>query len=151
MHASIAVRKAASSTSWTLANGARIPKIGFGWEKKKNKGEKKKRRTDFASLSLPARTWKLPKDQAGPAVSHALKTGFRQIDSAWGQHEDLTGAAIRKSGIDRKDIWITSKLWNTFHGDKVEIVSRWAEGRTVKVTHSDHTSLRRASTRLLKH
>lgn len=54
---------------------------------------------------------------------HALKTGFRQIDSAWGQNENLTGEAIRKSGIARKDLWITSKLWNTFHGDKVEIVS----------------------------
>lgn len=66
----------------------------------------------------------MSKEQAGPSVSHALKTGFRQIDSAWAyKNEDATGDAIRKSGIDRKDLWITSKLWNTFHGDRVELVS----------------------------
>lgn len=40
--------------------------------------------------------------------------------------EQATGEAIRKSGIDRKDLWITSKLWNSFHGDNVEMVrSSW--------------------------
>ncbi|PWN31469.1 uncharacterized protein FA14DRAFT_151454 [Meira miltonrushii] len=96
MRASMIARKAAPVSSWTLANGARIPKIGFG-------------------------TWKLNKEQAHASVTHALKTGYRHIDSAWAyKNEDATGDAIRKSGIDRKDLWITSKLWNTFHGDKVE-------------------------------
>ncbi|MCO5584317.1 hypothetical protein L7F22_038241 [Adiantum nelumboides] len=96
MHATIAARRAAVK-SWTLANGAQIPKIGFG-------------------------TWKLKKEQAGPAVQQALKTGFRHIDSAWAhRNEDAVGDAIRKSGVNRNDLWITSKLWNTFHGDKVEV------------------------------
>lgn len=96
MRASLIARKGAPTSSWTLANGARIPKIGFG-------------------------TWKLNKEQAHASVTHALKTGYRQIDSAWAyKNEDATGDAIRKSGIDRKDLFITSKLWNTFHGDKVE-------------------------------
>lgn len=63
----------------------------------------------------------MSREQAGPAVAHALKTGFRQIDSAWAyRNEDATGDAIRKSGVNRNDLWITSKLWNTFHGEKVE-------------------------------
>lgn len=96
MRASFIARKTAPVSSWTLANGARIPKIGFG-------------------------TWKLNKEQAHASVTHALKTGYRQIDSAWAyKNEDATGDAIRKSGVNRNDLWITSKLWNTFHGDKVE-------------------------------
>lgn len=38
--------------------------------------------------------------------------------------EDATGSAIQKSGIARKDLFVTSKLWNSFHGDNVEMVSR---------------------------
>lgn len=43
----------------------------------------------------------------------------------WPIHTDetATGEAIGKSGVDRKDIWITSKLWNSFHGNNVEMVS----------------------------
>lgn len=37
--------------------------------------------------------------------------------------EEATGHAIKQSGIDRKDIFLTSKLWNSFHGDNVEMVS----------------------------
>lgn len=96
MRASFVARRAVPASAWTLANGARIPKVGFG-------------------------TWKLSKEQAHTSVSHALKTGFRHIDSAWAyRNEDATGDAIRKSGVSRQDLWITSKLWNTFHGDKVE-------------------------------
>lgn len=98
MRASIIARRAPVS-SWSLANGAQIPKLGFG-------------------------TWKMSKEQAVTAVGHALKTGYRHIDSAWAyRNEDATGEAIRKSGVNRKDLFVTSKLWNTFHGDKVEAVS----------------------------
>ncbi len=42
------------SANFTLANGAQIPKMGFG-------------------------TWKMTKEQATPAVAHAIKTGYRHI------------------------------------------------------------------------
>lgn len=58
MHTSAALRRAAASSSFTLASGAKVPKLGFG-------------------------TWKLKPEEAGPAVSQALKAGFRHIDSAW--------------------------------------------------------------------
>ncbi|PWN52903.1 hypothetical protein IE53DRAFT_240458 [Violaceomyces palustris] len=87
MHAST-IRRAAN---WSLANGAKIPKLGLG-------------------------TWKMTKEQAVPAVSHAIKTGYRHLDCAWAyRNEDAVGEGIRKSGINRNELWITSKLWNSFH------------------------------------
>ncbi|CAO1617599.1 unnamed protein product [Sympodiomycopsis kandeliae] len=97
MHSTVALRRAASSAHFTLASGAQIPKIGYG-------------------------TWKLNKEEAHAGVADALKAGFRHIDSAWAyKNEDATGSAIAKSGIPRKDLFITSKLWNSFHGDNVEM------------------------------
>ncbi|PWZ02409.1 hypothetical protein BCV70DRAFT_63886 [Testicularia cyperi] len=79
------------SAKFTLANGAEIPKLGFG-------------------------TWKMTKDQAAPAVAHALKTGYRHLDCAWAyRNEDAVAAGIKQSGIPRSQLWITSKLWNSFH------------------------------------
>lgn len=46
------------------------------------------------------------------AVSQALKAGYRHIDTAenYGNEADV-GRAVRDSGIDRKEIFVTSKLW----------------------------------------
>ncbi|GLA19292.1 hypothetical protein AnigIFM62618_006961 [Aspergillus niger] len=50
------------------------------------------------------------------AVAFALKNGYRHIDAAliYG-NENEVGQGIRDSGVPRKDIFITSKLWNTHH------------------------------------
>jgi len=46
------------------------------------------------------------------AVSEALKAGYRHIDTAAAYfNEAEVGQAIADSGIDRKDIFVTSKLW----------------------------------------
>lgn len=46
------------------------------------------------------------------AVSDALKVGYRLIDTAAAYfNEEAVGAAIRKSGIPRKELFITTKLW----------------------------------------
>jgi diketogulonate reductase-like aldo/keto reductase len=73
--------------TYTLANGVKMPKIGFG-------------------------TWQIPNgDAAYNAVRLALKHGYRHIDTAEGyQNEESVGRAIKDSGIPRKDIWITTKL-----------------------------------------
>jgi L-glyceraldehyde reductase len=49
-------------------------------------------------------------------VETALKLGYRHIDAAavYGNEQEV-GEGIRNSGVDRKDIFITSKLWNTHH------------------------------------
>ena len=51
------------------------------------------------------------------AVLHALEAGYTHIDTAkiYGNEEDV-GEAIRKSGIPREEVFITTKLWNSDHG-----------------------------------
>ena len=51
------------------------------------------------------------------AVHYALEAGYRLIDTAamYGNEEDV-GEAVRKSGLPREKIFITSKLWNSDHG-----------------------------------
>ena len=47
------------------------------------------------------------------AVCDAIKMGIRHIDTAHAyQNERSVASGIRKSGVDRKEIWITSKLWS---------------------------------------
>jgi methylglyoxal/glyoxal reductase len=51
------------------------------------------------------------------AVEYALKIGYRHIDTAriYNNEADV-GAALRKSGVKREDVFITTKLWNSDHG-----------------------------------
>lgn len=73
----------------TLSNGVEIPQIGLG-------------------------VWQSPKGEATEhAVMWALEAGYRHIDTAriYG-NEASVGAGIRKSGVARKDIFLTTKLWN---------------------------------------
>ena len=50
-------------------------------------------------------------------VLEALKVGYRHIDTAhFYQNERGVGAAIKKSGIPREEIWVTSKVWVTEFG-----------------------------------
>jgi diketogulonate reductase-like aldo/keto reductase len=52
------------------------------------------------------------------AVLAALEAGYRHIDTAsmYGNEESV-GAALRLSGIPREDIFVTTKLWNSDHGN----------------------------------
>jgi 2,5-diketo-D-gluconate reductase A len=56
-----------------------------------------------------------PKDTA-KAVSEALEVGYRHVDTAemYG-NEKQVGEAIRSSGLDRRDVFVTSKLSNGAH------------------------------------
>ena len=64
--------------------------------------------------------WKLPKSEAAEIVYNAIKSGYRCIDQAskYG-NEAETGQgivrALQDGVVERKDLFITSKLWNTFH------------------------------------
>ena len=62
---------------------------------------------------------------AKDSVLTALKEGYRHLDCAWMYGVDeAVGAAIKESGIPRKDIFITSKFWPNFgHPDNVELCS----------------------------
>jgi len=66
-------------------------------------------------------TWNLdPKANASDAVATAIATGYRHIDCAkayYNQEEIGKGIAegLKKAGISREDVWVTSKLWNDRH------------------------------------
>ena len=58
-----------------------------------------------------------PGQQTREAVLAALKLGYRLIDTAaLYENEADVGEAVRRSGIRRDEIFITTKLWNTDHG-----------------------------------
>ncbi len=74
-----------------LNNGRTIPQLGFG-------------------------VFLIEPEQTVAAVSAALQTGYRHIDTAEGYgNEREVGEAVRKSGLDRADVFITSKLSNDAH------------------------------------
>ncbi|MFZ7087667.1 aldo/keto reductase [Curtobacterium sp. RRHDQ10] len=56
-------------------------------------------------------TWQIPDDQAPAAVGAALEAGYRHIDTATGYaNERGVGEAIASSGVDRADLFVTTKL-----------------------------------------
>lgn len=61
--------------------------------------------------------YQIPNEDMGVVMEHAFKTGYRSIDTAqFYNNEQGLGAAIQKSGIARKDLFITTKVWNSHHG-----------------------------------
>ncbi len=78
--------------TYSLANGAAIPCLGFG-------------------------TWQTPDGEtAVQSVRCAIDAGYTHIDTAQAYgNESSVGKAIRLSGVPRKDLFITTKLWNENH------------------------------------
>jgi 2,5-diketo-D-gluconate reductase A len=74
-----------------LNDGHSIPQLGFG-------------------------VFQIDPDETAQAVSLALEVGYRHIDTAemYGNEKGV-GEAIRASGLDRGDVYVTSKLNNGFH------------------------------------
>lgn len=76
---------------FTMHNGIQIPSAGIG-------------------------TFLLKPEEAEEAVVSALKEGVRLIDTANAyMNEKAVGRAIRRSGVDRKDIFLVTKLWPTVY------------------------------------
>ncbi|GAQ86549.1 aldo/keto reductase family protein [Klebsormidium nitens] len=68
-------------------------------------------RLGFGTYQIP------PGYETEQAVSAALKVGYRHIDTAAVyQNEESVGAAIKKSGLPREELFVTTKLWNSDHG-----------------------------------
>ena len=64
--------------------------------------------------------WKVPKDVCSSAVFKAIELGYRHLDSAsdYGNEKEVgqgIKAALQKGLCTREELWITSKLWNTYH------------------------------------
>lgn len=73
-------------------------------------------------------TWRAPPGEVGNAVATALREGYRHIDCALiYKNEAEVGEGIRRSGIPREELFITSKLWNTFHPNAMASLTRSLE------------------------
>lgn len=76
----------------TLSNGVKMPQLGYG-------------------------VYQVTKDECKRCVSDALKVGYRLIDTAQSYfNEEEVGAAIAGSGIPRKEIFLTTKIWIEHYG-----------------------------------
>lgn len=70
---------------------------------------------DIPQLGLGV--FRMEQDDAIRVVSDAFEIGYRHIDTAMiYQNEEGVGRAIASSGLDRKDLFITTKLWNDDQG-----------------------------------
>jgi alcohol dehydrogenase (NADP+) len=73
-----------------------------------------------AMPALGLGTWKAAPGEVGAAVSTALQLGYRHIDCAaiYGNEAEIGAAlqgALQPGGLERDELWITSKLWNDSH------------------------------------
>jgi len=61
--------------------------------------------------------WQVENDMAVQAVKTAIDVGYRLIDTAaiYGNEKGV-GEAVRTCGVDRAELFITTKLWNDRHG-----------------------------------
>ncbi len=72
-------------------------------------------------------TWQLEPADARRMVAAALRIGYRHIDTAWiYRNEAAVGDGIRDSGVDRADIWLTTKIW-TAHFEHDALLKQAAE------------------------
>jgi glycerol 2-dehydrogenase (NADP+) len=61
-------------------------------------------------------TWQSKPNEVSEAVEFALKHGYRHIDTALAyQNEKEVGQGIKASGVPREEIFLTTKLDNTWH------------------------------------
>lgn len=76
----------------TLNNGQQVPQLGLG-------------------------VYKVGQDIAVDLVQMAIEFGYRRIDTAaLYDNEQEVGAGIRKSGVAREEIFVTTKIWNDRQG-----------------------------------
>ncbi|WP_374008600.1 aldo/keto reductase [Leifsonia sp. LS-T14] len=82
----------ASIPQLTVNDGNTIPQLGFG-------------------------VYKIPADETADAVVTALDAGYRHIDTAaFYENERGVGEGVRRSGVARSDVFVTSKVWWTENG-----------------------------------
>ncbi|MQA78876.1 MAG: aldo/keto reductase [Streptosporangiales bacterium] len=75
-----------------LNDGRSMPQLGFG-------------------------VYKVPPDETAVSVRTALDAGYRGIDTAaLYRNEEGVGRAIAESGVPREELFVTTKLWNDWHG-----------------------------------
>ncbi len=98
----------------TLNDGHQIPQLGFG-------------------------VFQIPPEDTVAATARALEIGYRHIDTAemYGNEEEV-GEAVARSGLDRSEVFITSKLNNGFH---LPVDARRAFDQTLAALGSEYVDL----------
>ena len=101
----------------TLNNGVKMPMIGFG-------------------------VFEIPKEETARCVYEALEAGYRLIDTAQAYYnEEETGdgiqQAIQKLGVNREDIFLTTKVWVTEFGYEKTRVSVEESLKKLKTDYLD--------------
>jgi 2,5-diketo-D-gluconate reductase A len=97
-----------------LNDGHRIPQLGFG-------------------------VFQVPPEDTAEVVTQALSTGYRSIDTAAAyENEAGVAEALAQSGIDRGELFITTKLWNRDQGHDS---ARRAFERSVQQLDQDYVDL----------
>jgi 2,5-diketo-D-gluconate reductase A len=103
----------ASIPQITMHDGARIPQFGFG-------------------------VFQIPPDETADAVRTALDAGYRHIDTAqMYRNEEGVAEGIKRSGVARDDIFITTKLNNDRHGHDSAIEALDESLRKLGTDHVD--------------
>jgi 2,5-diketo-D-gluconate reductase A len=75
-----------------LNNGVTMPALGFG-------------------------VFQSPPEETAAAVAEALRVGYRHVDTAAAySNERQVGEGIRRSGVDRADVFIETKVWVSDYG-----------------------------------
>jgi D-xylose reductase len=77
-------------------------------------------RTGDQMPALGLGTWKIPRDVCADTVFDAIAAGYRHLDCAcdYGNEAEVgqgIARAIAEGLVTREELWITSKLWNTYH------------------------------------
>ncbi|MGE5124883.1 MAG: aldo/keto reductase [Betaproteobacteria bacterium] len=102
-----------------LATGAAIPVVGLG---------------TFGSDNVPG-------ESVAEAVVEAGRIGYRHFDcaSVYGNERQIGHALreVRRSGVRREDLWITSKLWNDRHGERAVVPSCEESLRDLQLDYLD--------------
>ena len=97
----------------TLSNGVRMPQLGYG-------------------------VYQVTQDECERCVADALEVGYRHIDTAQSYfNEEQVGAAIAGSGIDRGDIFLTTKVWLEHYGEGATRASVEDSLRKLKTDYLD--------------
>ena len=106
---------APNQTDETLeVQGTRVPRLGFG-------------------------TWQITGSDATEAVRDALEIGYRQIDTARAyENEKEVGAALAASGVDRSEIFLTTKI---FPGEHEPQALRAAAEDSLRALRTDYVDL----------
>lgn len=97
----------------TLRNGVDMPKLGYG-------------------------VFQIAKDDTACCVADAIETGYRHIDTAQSYfNESEVGDGIKASGIDRKELFVTTKVWLEHYGYEQTLKSVEVSLRKLKTDYID--------------